>query len=234
MIERVVDWWSYAPVYLSPSVALKDPVDRMKNAIAFAFAGLSVSVSQLKPFNPLLGETYQAMFPDGTEVFCEHTSHHPPITNFFLTGNHYRFYGRYEYIAKPNATFNVMNLLQDGQNTIEYDFGEKIVYQLPGIKMSGLVLGDRLIKWTGVMKFVDKKNNLKAIIKFGKEVKKGLFSKKKADLIEGKLYYTKKDVELPKEKKRKDEDKQDLKYKDLDKLIAEISGSYLDKLVIGE
>jgi hypothetical protein len=38
----------------------------------------------MKPFNPILGETYQGNFDDGTEVYCEHTSHHPPITNFFM------------------------------------------------------------------------------------------------------------------------------------------------------
>ena len=38
----------------------------------------------MKPFNPILGETLQAELPDGSEIYCEHTSHHPPVSNFHL------------------------------------------------------------------------------------------------------------------------------------------------------
>lgn len=39
-----------------------------------------------KPFNPILGETFQARLSDGSEVFLEQISHHPPISSFQLTG----------------------------------------------------------------------------------------------------------------------------------------------------
>jgi len=39
---------------------------------------------QNKPFNPLLGETLQGHYDDGTTFYCEHTSHHPPISNFLV------------------------------------------------------------------------------------------------------------------------------------------------------
>jgi hypothetical protein len=56
----------------------------------------------------LLGETYEAEFEDGTKVYCEHTSHHPPISNYLIVNDEYkfRFYGRSEFIAKNNATFS--------------------------------------------------------------------------------------------------------------------------------
>ena len=55
-----------------------------------------------KPFNPLLGETMQGQFPDGTKFFCEHTSHHPPITNFLLEdpNNKFKLWGYYEITGK--------------------------------------------------------------------------------------------------------------------------------------
>ena len=33
--------------------------------MAFAISGLHNSCRQLKPFNPILGETFQAFWPDG-------------------------------------------------------------------------------------------------------------------------------------------------------------------------
>ena len=60
------------------------------------------------------------------------------------------------------------------------------------------------------MKFVDKRNNLKAIIKIGSQKKvagAGLFSKKRSDLLEGKIYTMKKDFVEKKIKNKKDKEK---------------------------
>jgi hypothetical protein len=39
-----------------------------------------------KPFNPILGETWEACLPDGCTIFLEQISHHPPISAFQLLG----------------------------------------------------------------------------------------------------------------------------------------------------
>jgi hypothetical protein len=36
--------------------------------------------------NPILGETFQAKKSDGTSIYLEQTSHHPPTSNFHLIG----------------------------------------------------------------------------------------------------------------------------------------------------
>lgn len=83
-IQRIVDIWSFAPKHLSEASSITDPLERFKRVIAFALCGLYICTSQYKPFNPLLGETLQCTFKDGTQIFCEHTSHHPPISNFHM------------------------------------------------------------------------------------------------------------------------------------------------------
>jgi hypothetical protein len=42
-----------------------------------------MSVTQLKPFNPIWGETFQAKIGD-TKMYLEQTSHHPPIYHFYV------------------------------------------------------------------------------------------------------------------------------------------------------
>jgi len=128
----------------------------MKLVVGFVISGLYVSSSFMKPFNPLLGETYQGVMDDGTEIFCEHTSHHPPIANFLLLNKLWKFYGRYEFVAKLSQ--NHLHMLQDGPNHVEFKDGHKIVYCLPGIKAGGLIIGDRVIKYHRVAKFVDEQN----------------------------------------------------------------------------
>lgn len=39
-----------------------------------------------KPFNPILGETWQADMCDGSTMYMEQISHHPPVSAFHLEG----------------------------------------------------------------------------------------------------------------------------------------------------
>ena len=83
-MERISDIWGYAYEYLSKTSDIVDPLERFKMVIAYGVSGLHLIVSMAKPFNPILGESYEGRFPDGTKVYCEHISHHPPITRFYL------------------------------------------------------------------------------------------------------------------------------------------------------
>ena len=60
--------YTYAPLLLEKAAQSSNPVDRMKQVIAFAMS-LNVAYIQMeKPFNPILGETFQCSF-DGTPIF---------------------------------------------------------------------------------------------------------------------------------------------------------------------
>ena len=82
----MLDTFGFAPIFLRKAALEKDHLERLKLVMTSVVAGMYGSVKQLKPFNPLLGETYQGYYDDGTRIFCEHTSHHPPISNFLLEG----------------------------------------------------------------------------------------------------------------------------------------------------
>jgi len=71
----------------------------------------------------LLGETYQAAFNDGTKIYCEHTSHHPPIANFLIEDpeDFYTFWGFYEFKAKISS--NTLIMRNDGPNNVKFKDG---------------------------------------------------------------------------------------------------------------
>lgn len=227
LIERICDFWTFVPKYIIPAAMTPDPIFRMKQAISMLIGGLYLSASQLKPFNPLLGETYQAVFPDnGITIDIEHTSHHPPIANYLLTHSDFRIWGRYEFIAKLEGfTKNTVIMLQKGTSHLDFKDGHRIMYWAPHLHLEGMMHGDRTAKFVGNLKIVDEKNKLKAIVKFGSPGEHKAFPKKRTDAFNGKLYRYK-DINM----KSKDDD---LHYADLDTNICDIYGSWLEYLNIG-
>lgn len=140
-----------------------------------AVAGLYVSPSQEKPFNPLLGETLQAYWPDGTEAYCEHTCHHPPITNFSILSSDFKMEGHLELVGKfkKNSLIGGFN----GKVNVAYRSGQVVSYNYPQFRAGGMIFGSRTVNWEHEMKFEDLANKLQATIVFGPKKKKSWFKK---------------------------------------------------------
>eukprot|EP00472_Partenskyella_glossopodia_P014679 CAMPEP_0197522730 /NCGR_PEP_ID=MMETSP1318-20131121/7817_1 /TAXON_ID=552666 /ORGANISM="Partenskyella glossopodia, Strain RCC365" /LENGTH=370 /DNA_ID=CAMNT_0043075195 /DNA_START=185 /DNA_END=1297 /DNA_ORIENTATION=+ len=164
-LERMTDHWAFAPLYLNKAAQSKTPEERLKWAIAFVVSGLHNGCKQKKPFNPILGETYQGTYPDGTNIFLEQISHHPPVSMYELEGPgkawKLRGYNEYKASFRPNGVVGG----QYGPNRIEFEDGSVIEYNMPQVSVSGMVIGEWLFYWTGTMTFEDKKNGLKAHIR---------------------------------------------------------------------
>ena len=52
----------------------------------------------MKPLNPMLGETFQREFSDGTQIFLEHSSHVACVSNDYINDidNLNKFNGFYD------------------------------------------------------------------------------------------------------------------------------------------
>eukprot|EP01103_Thecamoeba_quadrilineata_P019714 TRINITY_DN8109_c0_g1_i1.p1 TRINITY_DN8109_c0_g1~~TRINITY_DN8109_c0_g1_i1.p1 ORF type:complete len:366 (-),score=67.74 TRINITY_DN8109_c0_g1_i1:58-1155(-) len=159
-LERLVDAWCYAPIFLNKAAYSEDPVEKMKQVICFAIAGFSNTCGQRKPFNPILGETFQAHFEDGTEILCEQTSHHPPVSNWQLFGPDkcYHLHGYGEWTASFRG--NYVKGQQKGVHVVDFKDGNTIKYLLPEVWVRGIVYGERVVEYDGVFHFRDKKNKL--------------------------------------------------------------------------
>ena len=78
-----------------------------------------------KPFNPILGETFQC-WVDGCPIYIEQISHHPPIASILMIGRGYKIYGKVE--AKMELSINSGKGLNEGILTIEFENGSKFHY----------------------------------------------------------------------------------------------------------
>jgi hypothetical protein len=221
-LERVCDLMLYAPTFLNVAYAQSEPLERFKYVMTFAVAGLHHSIGQLKPFNPILGETFQSTLSDGTDVACEHTSHHPPISNFQFTGDKYSIAGFVLWHASMSVKSNAM--LNTNKGPVRVTFpeadgipGATIEYNLPYLQIGGLLWGDRTVDIMGHMVFEDKKNHLQCELRLNPDAKSGMggmfsSSKTPTDSLRGVILDT--SVSPPRE-------------------ICDVSGSWLHDLVFG-
>ena len=108
----------------------------------------------MKPFNPILGETYQALWPDGSNIYIEHMSHHPPISRFYIKSKNYTIEGYYEFVAKIKSMIgNCINAQYKGYTRIRFNDGDIVEYQYPIGVINGIFLGARIIEWEENLNF---------------------------------------------------------------------------------
>ncbi|KAJ8647301.1 hypothetical protein MRB53_000324 [Persea americana] len=129
-----------------------DSLMRILNVAAFAVSGYaSTEGRSCKPFNPLLGETYEADCPDkGIRFFSEKVSHHPMIVACHCEGKGWKFWG--DTNLKSKFSGRSIQLDPVGVLTLEFDDGE--IYQWSKVTTSiyNLILGKLYCDHYGTMR----------------------------------------------------------------------------------
>ncbi|QDZ19762.1 oxysterol-binding protein [Chloropicon primus] len=190
-LERVCDSWSYLDL-LERAAEATDPVERMRCLIAFAVSGLSLQVNPNKPFNPILGETYQGAYKNGMRVYCEQVSHHPPVSCWEVVDpkERFRFTGTGHITATTRA--NSVRACQKGDSSVFFrSDGATVSWNLPGLILKNVMFGERVLKYSGEMLFRDDKNGLECLVKVDPSEEKSMFSRmlssKKKNSVTGTL-----------------------------------------------
>ncbi|XP_056141563.1 oxysterol-binding protein-related protein 3 isoform X2 [Lampris incognitus] len=81
-LQRLCEELEYSEL-LDRAASTQDPLERMVYVATFAVSGYACSYYRAggKPFNPILGETYECDRPDkGFRFVAEQVSHHPPVS----------------------------------------------------------------------------------------------------------------------------------------------------------
>ena len=160
-LERLTDNWCYMDL-LAAAADSRDPVDRLRHVVAFAVSGLCRNNSFGKPFNPILGETLQATYSSGVEVFCEQTAHHPPVSSWEVIhpSGLFEFTGTGTWSASFAA--NSVKGHQAGAHRVKFaSDGAVVTWNLPYVYVSGVLWGDRVVSYAGEMVFEDDLNGLR-------------------------------------------------------------------------
>ncbi|KAJ9661900.1 hypothetical protein H2198_001652 [Neophaeococcomyces mojaviensis] len=94
LLYRVAEDMEYADL-LDIAADRDDSLERLVYVAGFAASEYASTIGRVaKPFNPLLGETYEYVRPDkGYRFFAEQVSHHPPVGAAYAESARWDYYG---------------------------------------------------------------------------------------------------------------------------------------------
>ena len=154
----------------------------MKYLLAFAVSGIHqgpMICRSRAPFNPILGETYQAVNEnDGSKLFLEQTEHHPPTFNYSVVGpnNHFQYNG----FGTIDAHLNTINMIKGerlGKNILKFDDGSLFTFSTLKTRINGIIMGDRIYNYYGDLVIKDYRNKVECVMTLSDEVQQGMLSK---------------------------------------------------------
>lgn len=105
-----------------------------------------MEMSTLKPFNPILGETFQTKIGDAY-LYLEQTSHHPPIKTFYYKHPAYTVHGTSLIEASTGPSSVTAEYL--GTTYIKFKDGGEYTAKLPNINLTGVTFGTRYVNYFG-------------------------------------------------------------------------------------
>ena len=116
----------------------------MKYLLAFAISGIHqgpVLCLSRAPFNPILGETYQAINEnEGEKLYLEQTEHYPPTFNFSVVGpnNHFQLNG-FGTIDAHLTNINVIKGERIGKTILTFDDGSLFTFSTFKTRINGII-----------------------------------------------------------------------------------------------
>lgn len=150
---------SFAPIFLTKAALSKDKIERLKLIAAYLISYLHMSVIQLKPFNPIIGETFQCRIGN-IDIYIEQTVNHPITLNVYckeITGL-FIMYGHL--ITDASAQVNTLYSTRLGKFFIKLKDGTLYRIKSPDIFLKGLSVGDRIFNYFNKSLVEDLTNNL--------------------------------------------------------------------------
>ncbi|CAF0975686.1 unnamed protein product [Rotaria magnacalcarata] len=170
MLQRFAECVQYAYL-LDKADESTDPIVRMQCVAAFAASTFASNLDRIaKPFNPLLGETYEFVHHDlPFRYTSEQVSHHPPVTAFICEpkdgGNQWKYYGS----ILPDAKFSMTAMQIDPKGSLVLELNrhkETYTWSSVTCTVHNIVIGKLWFEYHGTMEIINHSNKMKAIIHF--------------------------------------------------------------------
>mmetsp|Transcript_89282 Transcript_89282/g.133859 ORF Transcript_89282/g.133859 Transcript_89282/m.133859 type:complete len:435 (-) Transcript_89282:168-1472(-) len=165
----------FTHLYLPRAAASSDPVERMKNVVSCFVSAMTLTCGNfLKPLNPILGETLQVDYGDGSKLYMEQTCHHPPVSAFYLVA------GSKDYTVSGHQTFNVnfgynkMFITNKGVRVVTFKDGGSISLDFAPDRWLNVFWGEMVHESVGPQLFWDEKNKIRCRLNYGAEGRKNV------------------------------------------------------------
>ncbi|XP_021244285.1 oxysterol-binding protein-related protein 1 isoform X2 [Numida meleagris] len=179
-LQRLTEYMEHTYLIHKAS-SLSSTTERMQCVAAFAVSAVASQWERTgKPFNPLLGETYELIRDDlGFRLLSEQVSHHPPISAFYAEGlnNDFVFHGS----IYPKLKFWGKSVEAEPKGTMTLELlehNEAYTWTNPTCCVHNIIVGKLWIEQYGNVEITNHKTGEKCVLSFkpcglfGKELHK--------------------------------------------------------------
>lgn len=171
-LHMIVKEMSYMEYFIREAMTKPDDHQwKIKNIVLAQLTALLKTVEQgsKSPLNPILGETLHFKSKSGVQLFCEQTSHHPPISHFLIEGPAdcaFKIHGYIEYKVQVDKTFSSVTCSMPGKITLELPEGSKYSLQVADCMVEQLLKTQKSLNMVGEIELRDLTNMLVARVYF--------------------------------------------------------------------
>ncbi|XP_029447010.1 oxysterol-binding protein-related protein 1 isoform X5 [Rhinatrema bivittatum] len=179
-LQRLTEYMEHTYLIHKAS-SCSSTVERMQSVAAFAVSAVASQWERTgKPFNPLLGETYELVRDDlGFRLISEQVSHHPPVSAFHAEGlsNDFVFHGS----IYPKLKFWGKSVEAEPRGIITLELlkhNEAYTWTNPTCCVHNIIVGKLWIEQYGSVEISNHKTGEKCVLSFkpcglfGKELHK--------------------------------------------------------------
>ncbi|XP_078254114.1 oxysterol-binding protein-related protein 1 isoform X1 [Rhinoraja longicauda] len=179
-LQRLTEYMEHTYL-IHEAISSRTSLDRMQCVAAFAVSAVASQWERTgKPFNPLLGETYELIRQDlGFKLISEQVSHHPPVSVFHAEGLHQKFVFHGSIYPKLKFWGKSVEAEPKGIITLELNkHNESYTWSNPTCCVHNIIVGRLWIEQYGNVEIINHKSGEKCILNFkpcglfGKELHK--------------------------------------------------------------
>ncbi|XP_040573598.1 oxysterol-binding protein-related protein 2 [Lepeophtheirus salmonis] len=167
-LERISEYVNYAFLLkVAHSTEESDIINRLQLVTTFAVSSLASNNERLgKPFNPLLGETYELRNSE-VRILCEQVGHHPPVSAFYAEhpDGHFVFQGS----INPKVKFWGKSVEFSPKGTLSVHFpafNETFTWSNVNCIVHNVIVGSLWMEHTGTMEIVNQKTKHRCVLTF--------------------------------------------------------------------
>ncbi len=167
LLQSAAEEYEYAPKLLERAGKTEDWIERLCLVGAFAVSGYACTKSRAsrKPFNPLLGETFELYRNDGRLKFlAEKVVHQPPVVATYAEGKGWKAVGCSS--MKNKFWGKSLELIPEGALRVELGDGDVFSFKKPSSFMRNLLAGNKYLEHVGELTVTNENTGARIAIDF--------------------------------------------------------------------
>ncbi|XP_018312775.1 LOW QUALITY PROTEIN: oxysterol-binding protein 1 [Mycetomoellerius zeteki] len=167
MLQRLTEDYEYADI-LDRAAECTDSYEQMAFVAAFTVSSYATTAARTgKPFNPLLGETYECDRTDdlGWRAISEQVSHHPPMLAQHCEGKKWRCWQEFTMASKFRGKY--LQVIPLGTAHLEFNSGQHhYTWRKVTTTVHNIIVGRLWVDQSGDMDIVNHKAGIKCHLKY--------------------------------------------------------------------